>query len=113
MLNANRIDNPEKNITNPAVDGEGFLIDPEQWTEAFAANALGLLPRSVCPRHKAVMLYVRKKYLHLGALPPMRAVCKSVGIDKQELKTLFGSCLQLWRAAGLPRPDDEIRSHMN
>lgn len=113
MLNTNRIENLEENITNPVIDDEGFLIDPEQWTEAFAAHALGLLPRSLCPRHKAVILYVRKKYLHLGALPPVRTVCKSVGIDKQELKTLFGSCLRLRRAAGLPRPDDELRSHMN
>ena len=30
-----------------------------------------------------------------------------------ELKTLFGSCLQLCRAAGLPFPDDELRGHMN
>ena len=113
MLNTNRVENPEEIIVNLAVDDEGYLIDPEQWTEAFAASALGLMPRSLCPRHKAVIHYVRKKYIHLGALPPVRTVCKSIGIDKQELKTLFGTCLRLWRAAGLPRPDDEIRAHMN
>ena len=100
-------------IDNYAVDDLGFLINPEQWTEAFAAKALGLLPRSLSSQHKKVLHYVRNKYLHLGALPPLRQACKSIGVEKSELKTLFGSCMQLWLAAGLPFPDDEIRAHMN
>jgi sulfur relay (sulfurtransferase) DsrC/TusE family protein len=103
----------DNNINSYAVDDLGFLINPEDWTEAFAASALGLLPGSMSPRHKDVIHYVRNKYLHLGALPPVRRVCKSTGIAKSELKTLFGSCLQLCRAAGLPFPDDEVRGHMN
>ena len=107
-----------ENKTDPvihdyAVDDLGFLINPEEWTEAFAASALGLLPRSLSSQHIDVLHYVRDKYLHLGALPPLRHVCKSIGIEKSELKTLFGSCLQLWQAAGLPCPDDEIRAHIN
>lgn len=100
-------------ISEYAVDDLGFLINPDEWTEAFAAKALGLLPRSLSKQHKDVLHYVRNKYLHLGALPSVRHVCKSVGIEKSELKTLFGSCLLLWRSAGLPAPDDEIRAHMN
>ena len=113
MLNASGIENPKENIVNFAVDAEGFLIDPEQWTEAFAASALGIRPRHLSRQHIDVLHYVRNKYLHLGALPSVRHVCKSIGIEKTELKILFCSCLLLWRAAGLPRPDDEIRSHMN
>ena len=113
MLNTNTIEGSVDNSTNVFVDEEGFLINPEQWSEAFAASALGLLPRSLSSQHKDVLHYVRKKYLHLGALPPVRHVCKSIGMEKSDLKVLFGSCLQLWRAAGLPSPDDEIRSHMN
>jgi sulfur relay (sulfurtransferase) DsrC/TusE family protein len=118
MLSVNQkeshLDNKADLIINDyTVDDLGFLINPDEWTEAFAANALGLLPRSLSTQHKDVLHYVRNKYLHLGALPSVRHVCKSVGIEKSELKVLFGSCLQLWRAAGLPLPDDEIRSHMN
>ena len=100
-------------INNYNVDDDGFLIAAEEWTEAFAARALGLPPRSLSPQHLDVLRYVRNKYLLLGALPPVRRVCKSTGLEKSELKVLFGSCLQLWRAAGLPSPDDEIRAHMN
>jgi sulfur relay (sulfurtransferase) DsrC/TusE family protein len=118
VLSTNQKEFPLKtksdNIVNSyAVDGLGFLINPEEWTEAFAASALGLLPHGLSSRHKDVIHYVRSKYLHLGALPPVRRVCKSTGIGKSELKTLFGSCLQLCRAAGLPLPDDELRGHMN
>jgi len=57
MLDTNRVENLEENIINLVVDDEGYLIDPEQWTEAFAASALGLMPRSLCSRHKAVIHY--------------------------------------------------------
>jgi len=95
------------------IDAHGFMINPEHWTETFAENNLGLRPGDLTNEHLKVIHFIRKKYLYLGALPPLRQVCKSTGIDKPALKIMFGSCLQLWRASGLPRPDDEIRSHMN
>ena len=59
-----------ENIVNSyAVDDLGFLISPEEWTEAFAASALSLLPHGLSSQHKDVIQYVRSKYLHLGALP--------------------------------------------
>ncbi len=113
MLSVNQKESYQENETDIIVDDHGFLINPAQWTEAFAENSLGLLSGELTPDHLNVIYFVRDKYLHLGALPPVRHVCKSTGIEKTELKNLFGSCLQLWRATGLPRPDDEIRSHMN
>ena len=118
MLSVNQIDVHQKDVyqksvINIVVDEHGFLVNPSQWTAAFAENILGLLPGELTPRHLVVMEFVRYKFLHLGALPPVRNVCKCTGIEKTELKMMFGSCLQLWRATGLPRPDDEIRSHMN
>ncbi len=113
-LKESHLKTKSENIVNSyAVDDLGFLINPEEWTEAFAASTLGLLPHGLSSLHKDVIQYVRSKYLHLGALPPVRRVCKSTGIGKSELNTLFGSCLQLCRAAGLPFPDDELRAHMN
>ena len=50
-------------ISDYVVDDLGFLINPDEWTEAFAAKALGLLPRSLSSQHKAVIHYVRNKYL--------------------------------------------------
>ena len=113
MLSVNQDKPHQENKVDIIIDDHGFLINPEDWSELFAAKALGLLPHSLSSQHKDVLHYVRKKYLHNGALPPVRHVCKWVGIEKSELKVLFGSCLQLWRAAGLPSPDDEVRAYMN
>mgnify|MGYP002065978294 CR=1 FL=1 len=48
---------------------------------------------------------LRGKVLELGALPPMRRVCRHLGVDKYRIKKLFGGCRQLWQIAGLPNPD--------
>ena len=113
MTSANRIEISQVSKIDIMTDEYGFLVNPLQWTVAFAENVLSLLPGELTPRHIVVIEYVRKKSLHLGAIPPVRVVCKCTGLEKSELKVMFGSCLQLWRAAGLPRPNDEIRAHMN
>lgn len=113
MLSANQNEFYQESEADIIIDEYGFLVNPSQWTEAFAENDLGLLSGELTPQHLIVMEFVRNKFLLLGALPPVRHVCKSSGLEQSELKKMFGSCLQLWRASGLPRPDDEIRSHMN
>lgn len=101
------------NIPDFITDEEGFLINAEDWSQLFAEKTLGLASSSLSVEHLKVINFIRDKFLRLGALPPMRTVCKSSGLDKAELKQTFGSCLQLWKAAGLPQPDDEIRAYMN
>ena len=113
MLSANQNEFHQESVIDIVVDEYGFLLNPSQWTEAFAENVLDLSPGELTARHRVVMEFVRYKFLRFGALPPVRNVCKCTGLEKSELNIMFGSCLQLWRATGLPRPDDEIRSHMN
>lgn len=113
MYNSTQTIHHEEHIINFLVDDEGFLINPEDWSELFAENILGLAPSHLNPEYLKAIYFIRDKYLRLGALPPMRQVCKSVNMEKSELKNIFGTCLQLWKASGLPRPDDELRSYMN
>jgi sulfur relay (sulfurtransferase) DsrC/TusE family protein len=113
MYNINQNQFHQENKIDFVVDGYGFLINPEEWTEVFAEKVLGLLPGELTAEHLRVIHFVKYKVQTLGTLPLMRHVCKSTGLEKSALKNLFGTCLQLWKAAGLPRPDDEIRSHMN
>ena len=104
---------PTKNEpVNFTIDEEGFLLNSEDWNELFAEEVLGYSPGQLSSEHLKVIYFVRDKVLHLGGLPPLRLVCKSTGLDKVELKKLFGSCIHLWKAAGLPKPDDELRSYM-
>ncbi len=109
---ANQLSNVKETRTF-TTDENGYLYNAQDWHEAFAEQVLADNFTQLTAEHFKVIFFVREKVLHLGALPPLRHVCKSTGLDKAELKRLFGSCLFLWKAAGLPAPDDEIRSHMN
>lgn len=94
-------------------DEDGFLIDADSWSEAtseFIAEMDGIGPLD--ERHWRVIRFVRDRYLRLGAIPPMRSICRSAALDKQAVKSLFGGCLQVWRIAGLPNPGEEARAYM-
>jgi tRNA 2-thiouridine synthesizing protein E len=94
-------------------DAGGFLIDHHSWDEALAselarAEGVGDLGDS----HWKVLHHIRDRYLSLGAIPNMRLVCRVTGIPRYEIHTLFGSCLSIWRIAGLPDPGEEAKAYL-
>ena len=95
------------------LDDEGYLIDPLTWDRSFTEHRAEEANLILTQRHWQLIALIRDKYLRLGALPPMRTVCKAVGLDKYLLKRQFGSCLALWKMAGLPNPGEEARAYMN
>ncbi len=95
------------------LDDEGFLLDADQWTAAFSELRAAEINVELDHRHWALIKLIRDKYLRLGALPLMRNVCKAAGFEKSELKHQFGSCLTLWKIAGLPNPGEEAKTYMN
>ncbi len=97
-----------------ALDSDGFLLDSSSWTEETArvlAELRGLSPLN--RRHWAVIYFVRDRYLRLGAIPPIRTICRSSEISRSDVKALFGSCLDVWRVAGLPDPGEEAKTYMS
>ena len=96
-----------------AVDEEGFLIDALSWDRSFTERRAEEARLILTKQHWQLIELIRDKYLRLGALPPIRTVCKAVGIDKRLLKMQFGSCLALWKMAGLPNPGEEAIAYMN
>jgi tRNA 2-thiouridine synthesizing protein E len=97
-----------------AMDEEGFLIDPDQWTRELAeqlAEAAEVTPLSEA--HWGIIEYLRDKYLTVGALPPLRHICRRNGRGRHEIKHLFGGCRQLWQIAGLPNPGEEAKTYMD
>lgn len=97
-----------------AFDREGFLIDPEAWSHELAeriAEQAGV--GALGSRHWQVIDLVRARYFALGALPVMRLVCRAAGLDPRQGHALFGSCIALWRIAGLPHPGDEALAYMH
>jgi dissimilatory sulfite reductase related protein len=114
MLQALTQSNTVENLQiKQIVDEDGYLINPANWTQSFTERKAEEAGVELLAEHWHLIEIIRDKYLRLGALPPMRSVCKSVGLDKKELKQQFGSCLNLWKMAGLPNPGPEAIAYMN
>lgn len=94
------------------LDDEGFLIDPHDWEPSFSDDRAAEIGILLTIEHWDLIRLIRHKYLTLGALPSMRSVCKKIGFEKHELKMQFGSCLMIWKLAGLPDPGEEAKTYM-
>ena len=79
-------------------------------TGRFIAASRGIGP--LLDEHWKVVHFVRDRFLSLGAIPPIRRICRSSALSRQDLKALFGNCLELWRIAGLPNPGEEAKAYM-
>lgn len=95
-------------------DADGFLINSDLWTPGMASQLasqvdLGELTQA----HWNIISFLRSKYLGLGAIPPMRRICREFGYERDAVKGLFGGCKQLWRIAGLPNPGEEAKAYMD
>lgn len=104
---------PRKTFTYERLDDEGFIVDALEWDRGFTLRKADEAHIALNDKHWQLIDLIRDKYLRLGALPPMRSVCKSVGLSKQEIKSQFGTCLKLWKIAGLPHPGEEAKAYMN
>ena len=113
MLQGQNQDSLENSESHAILDAEGYLIDPSDWSRAFTERKAREASIELSSKHWQLIEIIRDKYLRLGALPPIRTVCKAVGFDKHELKLQFGSCLNLWKVAGLPNPGEEAIAYMN
>jgi tRNA 2-thiouridine synthesizing protein E len=89
------------------VDAEGFLTDPQQWTEPLAeeiARANGI--EHLTERHWLVIMYMRDTYLATGTAPTIRTLGKASGVPIKELYELFpkGPAKLAARIGGIPKP---------
>ena len=94
-------------------DEDGFLVDPAFWTEQTACIIAET--RDIGPLqsdHWAVLHFLRDHYSRLGAIPPMRRICRHSALSRKDIKRLFGNCLEVWRIAGLPNPGEEAKAYM-
>jgi tRNA 2-thiouridine synthesizing protein E len=89
------------------VDVDGFLQEPEQWTDAMAAEiarANGIDP--LTDRHWQVVHFMRDTYLKTGTAPSIRTLGKASGVPVKELYQLFpkGPAKLAAKIAGVPKP---------
>ena len=73
------------------VDALGFLVDPSEWDETFAANKAHemKLPGGLTDRRRAILRYLRDSFAKNGAVPTVVDCCEANGIDLDELERLF------------------------
>ena len=95
-------------------DEDGFLLDPDIWNKTLAAqvaeqSGIGRLNSA----HLNIIQFVRDKYLSIGAIPPMRRICREFGYERDAVQGLFGGSKQLWKVAGLPNPGEEAKAYMD
>jgi tRNA 2-thiouridine synthesizing protein E len=89
------------------VDGEGFLLHAEQWSEPIAeeiARANGI--EQLTDRHWQVVNFMRNSYLESGSAPSIRSLGKTSGVPIKELYELFpkGPAKLAAKIGGIPKP---------
>lgn len=85
------------------VNDEGFLVDPNQWTEAIAAELArteGI--ETLTERHWKVIRFMRSEFFEKGTGPSVRALGKTSGVSIKELYELFPKGPA--KIAGIPKP---------
>ncbi|MGD0488116.1 MAG: TusE/DsrC/DsvC family sulfur relay protein [Syntrophorhabdales bacterium] len=90
----------------PAVDEEGFLLNPEMWSKDVAQTlAAGEVPAGLTEDHWKVIDFLRDYYLDCGSVPPVPMLRKRTGVNLQAIYRLFPSGLTkgACRVAGIPR----------
>ena len=93
--------------TSVDVDAEGFLTDPQQWSEELAeqiAHDNGI--PELTERHWLVVWFMRERYLLSGSAPSVRSLGKESGVPIKELYQLFpkGPAKLAAKIGGIPKP---------
>ncbi len=90
-----------------AVDDEGFLTNPDDWTEDMApelAKSIGI--DELTENHWKVINFMRNDFKEKGQIPTIRRMKNAGGIPIKELYTMFpeGPAKKAAKIAGLGKP---------
>lgn len=89
------------------VDEDGFIQEPDTWSEELAAAIAKLEDVEVLTEdHWKVVNYLRNYYKQFGIAPMIRKLCKETGFDLKYIYELFpsGPAKGACKIAGLPKP---------
>jgi tRNA 2-thiouridine synthesizing protein E len=97
----------ELNGRHYTVDGNGFLQDPQIWTDEVAkdlATTEGIA--AMTDEHWVLVRYIRDYYLKFGIAPMVRKLCKETGNTLSHVYEMFpsGPASGACKVAGLPKP---------
>lgn len=90
-----------------AVDAEGFLVNPEDWTPEIAEALAKEEGVELTERHWEIIRFVRDYQKEHGKSPTLRQITSGTGIPTKELFKLFpkGPAKKVARIAGVGKPE--------
>lgn len=89
------------------VDEDGFIQEPDQWSEALAVVIAKTEDvEALTEDHWKVIQYLRDYYQQFGIAPMIRKLCKDTGFQLKYIYELFpsGPAKGACKIAGLPKP---------
>jgi TusE/DsrC/DsvC family sulfur relay protein len=88
------------------VNDEGFLTDPDEWTEALAKSLAAQIGIDLTDEHWKAIRFLREDYATQGETATLRRISVVGGIPTKELFQLFPQkpAKKLAYVAGLPKP---------
>lgn len=89
------------------VDGEGFLVNPDDWTEDMARElAKDVEIDDLTELHWKVINFMRNDYKENGQIPTIRRIKNSGGVPIKEIYSLFpsGPAKKAAKISGLGKP---------
>ena len=91
---------------NVALDADGFLENPSDWTPEMASVIAKTLNIELTDRHWVVINFARKEYEANGDAPTLRKITKQTDVDTKEIYSLFpgGPGKNAAKVAGLKKP---------
>jgi len=100
---------PEYKVADRAyeVDDDGFLQEPEIWTEDVAKDfALTEGIEDLTEEHWQLIKYIRNYFYSYGVAPMVRKVCRDNQMDLDHIYKLFrsGPAKGACKVAGLAKP---------
>lgn len=93
--------------TEVEIDEDGFLVDPEDWSEDMVAYFATVEDvAALTEKHWHVIHYLRDYFKKFGVAPMVRKLCKDTGLTLKEIYELFpsGPAKGACKLAGLPKP---------
>lgn len=88
------------------VDGEGFLVNRDDWSEEVARELAKQDDMVITDQIMEYILAARQMYEDDGVVPPIRKFAKAMGVSNKDLYDIFqkGPMKLICKWGGLPKP---------
>lgn len=88
------------------VDDEGFMTNPDEWSEELAEFLAGQIGIELTDDHWRAIRFAREDYGATGQTPTLRRMATEGGVSTKDMFTLFPKkpAKKMSYVAGLPKP---------